>query len=347
MATLRAVPPSVPPSASPPTYEPDEARLFLIPVLIGILRWLEEGITALSGYGIVFALAVGVVDLLTDGGFTAGAGWVDYAYAWAMALGIAGQIVGLSARSSSSFQRGAWLRGLAFTVLVLALAYVEYQAGVIFAYHKTFGTPVVLALGQVGLTQSAFIQFRTGTAVALAVLSGFLRYQPRRTKSVEEIEAENERKTRIAASNARARQAQLGTLFSTVTAAGQSAAQTARSVSAATVAPVAPTGVSDQDGDDDQDERDDDQEDTPLPGTSTGPGRGRRSPEQMDVRRAQMLSQGYPLADLTEKENERVFGSLIEKRRQAQVLDLLGWTADQYETALRGVRRQRQAAGAK
>src|SRR5262249_30335645 len=160
------------PSASHASHADDEeGRLFLIPWLIAILRWGEEAITALSGYGIIFALAVGVVDLLTDGSFSSQAPWVDYAYAWAMALGIAGQIVRLFARSSRSYNQGRWLRGTAFGVLVLALAYVEYQAGIIFAFHKTFGTPVVQSLAQLGLTQDLFIRSRTAVAVALSVLS--------------------------------------------------------------------------------------------------------------------------------------------------------------------------------
>ncbi len=76
-----------------------------------------------------------------------------------------------------------------------------------------------------------------------------------------------------------------------------------------------------------------------------GSARGRRTPEQMDLLRVQMLTAGYPLAELSEKENERVWGSLIEKRRQAQVLALLSWSPAQYDEALKWVRQQRQATG--
>jgi hypothetical protein len=72
---------------------------------------------------------------------------------------------------------------------------------------------------------------------------------------------------------------------------------------------------------------------------------GRRTPEQADVLRAAMLTQGYPLGELSEKENERVFASLVERRRQPQVLTLLHWTPEQYDAAVKQVRRQRQATG--
>lgn len=87
----------------------------------------------------------------------------------------------------------------------------------------------------------------------------------------------------------------------------------------------------------------DDEEDTDA--DEGGSARGRRTPEQMDVLRVQMLTAGYPLAELSEKENERVWGSLIEKRRQSQVLALLSWTPAQYDEALKRVRQQRQATG--
>lgn len=76
-------------------------------------------------------------------------------------------------------------------------------------------------------------------------------------------------------------------------------------------------------------------------------GKGRRSFEQMDLLRARMLSEGYPLAELSDAENERVFQSLAQKRRQPQVLEQLNWDEGRYEAALRQVRMQRQAAGKK
>src|SRR5262249_50188371 len=127
-------------------YEDEDKTLFLIPHLIGVLRWFEELIVALSGWGIVFALGVSVIDLLTDGQLTQAWPWVDYAYAVCFAGAVAGQIVGCASRSSRSFNRGQWLRGLAYGALVALLAVTEYQAGIIFAENKAFGISVITAL---------------------------------------------------------------------------------------------------------------------------------------------------------------------------------------------------------
>jgi hypothetical protein len=65
----------------------------------------------------------------------------------------------------------------------------------------------------------------------------------------------------------------------------------------------------------------------------------------MDQLRAAMLTQGYPLAEVDLRTNEHLFKSLVERRRQAQVLALLGWSAEHYTQALQMVRRQRKATG--
>jgi hypothetical protein len=215
------------------TEEMDETeeKLFLIPYLIGFLRWIEELIVALSGYGIVFALGVGVVDLLTDGSLTSQAPWVDYAYAIAFAAAIAGQIIGLASRSSRSFSRGQWLRGSAYTVLVLLLALTEYQASVIFGFHKAFGIPVSTSLLQLGINASDFIKLRAGVGVFLAVLSGFLRWQPKKRKSLAQIRKENAYNLSVAEERAKVQQATINrgaALFGNAGKAARAALKAAR-----------------------------------------------------------------------------------------------------------------------
>jgi hypothetical protein len=178
--------------------EEDEHPGFLIPWLIAFLRWIEELITAISGYAISFALAIGVMDILSNGQFVAQFGWVDLTYAGAMAAGIVGQLVASSARASRSFSRGEPVKGVGYLVLVFLLAFTEYQAGILFGYHQAFGISVVDSLGALGLGQAGFIQFRTGVAVFLAVLSGFLRYQPAKAKSIAQMRKEAYRKQSIA-----------------------------------------------------------------------------------------------------------------------------------------------------
>jgi hypothetical protein len=61
----------------------------------------------------------------------------------------------------------------------------------------------------------------------------------------------------------------------------------------------------------------------------------------MDTLRAQMLQQGYPLAELRPAENERVWSSLVQRRRTPQVLALLGWNEDELQRAIAQIRTQR------
>lgn len=201
-----------PQQAPPEEMEDSQEKLILIPWLVGFLRWIEELIVALSGYGIVFALGAGVVDLLTDGQLTTQAPWIDYAYAVAFAAAIAGQIIGLSSRSARAFSKKQHWRGVAYFVLVGALAYTEYQASVIFGFHKAFGIPVATSLAQLGIKQSDFIQLRAGVGVFLAVLSGYLRWQPQKRKSIAQLQREADYKRQREAIEAQNRAAGLANL---------------------------------------------------------------------------------------------------------------------------------------
>lgn len=152
---------------------------------------------------------------------------------------------------------------------------------------------------------------------------------------IEEDALEMERKIRLAELQARLEEANAKKNAAkaagavNIVKAGMQAAKTTSSTGAAASTRAPGSGDDEEDADTDE----------------GGTARSRRTPEQMDVLRVQMLAEGYPLAELSEKENERVWGSLIEKRRQAQVLALLSWSSAQYDEALKRVRQQRQAIG--
>jgi hypothetical protein len=235
--------------------EATEERLFLIPQLVGVLRWIEELIVALSGYGIIFALAVGVVDLLTNGELTSQVPWIDYAYAISFAGAIAGQIVGLASRSSRAFSQGHPVRGIAYGVLVILLALTEYQAAVIFGFHKAFGTPVATSLQQLGISESQFIQLRAGVGVFLAVLSGYLRWQPKKAKSLAQLRREAEYKQQVASINAKSRAAGLANLAGFVGNAGKAARAAVEQARQGTLDEGAGVGQADhQDGSGDEED---------------------------------------------------------------------------------------------
>lgn len=198
--------------SQPPPKRPEleeEETFIAIRWLVAVLRVIEDLITAVSGYGIIFALGVGAVDLFTDGQLTSNLPWLDYLYAFALAAGIGGQLIAVASRASRAFHNGNAWAGVGFTLLALVLAFVEYEAAVVYGFHKVFNQPVATSLLQLGISQGSFIQLRSGTSVVLALLSGFLRYQPKVRKSAAEVEAEQEEKRRIQAAIRQTRQAQL------------------------------------------------------------------------------------------------------------------------------------------
>ena len=71
-------------------------------------------------------------------------------------------------------------------------------------------------------------------------------------------------------------------------------------------------------------------------------GRRRRHPTEVDELRARMLLQGFPLPDLTPKENERLFSSLLHRRRLPLVLARAGFDEQDYTYALDRLRQQRR-----
>jgi hypothetical protein len=72
--------------------------------------------------------------------------------------------------------------------------------------------------------------------------------------------------------------------------------------------------------------------------------RQRRSPEEADAVRARMVREGYPLAELSARENEQFWWSLVgrRRRRRPQLLALLRMTETELEWGIERVRRQRR-----
>lgn len=244
---------STPPAAA--EFEDEDIKLIAIPQLVGFLRWIEELVVALSGYGVMVALGIGVIDLLSGANLSDVAA-IPYIYAVSMAVGITGQLIALAARSGKSFNRGQWGRGLAYSVLVAGLAAIEYESGIIFGYHQAFGTSVLSSLAAQGISQSQFIQGRVAVAVVLAVLSGYLRYSPQRRKSLAQLRADDEYKAGLAELDARRRARAIGGLGATLRAG----LQEARNVVARRDSPdVAPTeDISDADSRDNLEDTGDD-----------------------------------------------------------------------------------------
>jgi hypothetical protein len=212
--------------------EQEEERLPLIAALSAGLRWVEELITALSGFALTVALGVGVIDLASGGRLTASDPNIDMVYAVSLAIGVSGQLVGMASRTTRTWRHNKPL-ALFYASITVGLGYVEWLAGVVYAFHQTFGETVAASLANMGIAERDFIGIRTAVAVGLVVLSGSLRYQkPKKKKSVEQIIAENERAARIAESNAKLRQARVANAMGVLSAGGRAAVEAARAAGA-------------------------------------------------------------------------------------------------------------------
>lgn len=67
-----------------------------------------------------------------------------------------------------------------------------------------------------------------------------------------------------------------------------------------------------------QSEEDEQLEESPAAGKAH-----RRTPEEMDALRARLIREGFPLTGLSERENIRIWVTITQKRRYAQMKRLL------------------------
>ena len=70
--------------------------------------------------------------------------------------------------------------------------------------------------------------------------------------------------------------------------------------------------------------------------------RWRRTPEEADALRARMVREGYPLAELSARENEQFWWSLVGRRRRPLLLSLVHMSETELERGIERVRRQRR-----
>ena len=68
--------------------------------------------------------------------------------------------------------------------------------------------------------------------------------------------------------------------------------------------------------------------------------RVRRTPEQADMLRARMLHEGYPLADLSRKDNDYVWVSLTQRRRWRQLQQVTGLSDGQLDAQVKAISAQ-------
>jgi hypothetical protein len=178
-----------PPAYSPSEPEEDNSELPGIKGLSIFFQWVEEIISALSGYILSAALALLSVDTFSNGWLSNNGINVDLFFAFGLTIGITGQLVGMSYRFGRAFRHKKGWEGFFFGVMTAALGYVEYLTATAGAYKSAFNTPIEKSLMDLGINPKDFIDLRLGVAVVLVVLSGVLR--PVRTKK-QSISAEEQ-----------------------------------------------------------------------------------------------------------------------------------------------------------
>src|SRR5579859_1220877 len=161
-----------------------------LPMLAGIasiFRWIEELASILSGPLLTAGLAIALIDLLTDGKLLASQPALLYAWAISQSIGVDAQLVGSAAKAHGAIRaRQPWVV-LGYVVLVGVLAYVAYIASLVFATQEADGITTAAALARLGMDSTSWIIQRSGLAVLLVVLSGFLRYvSPAETSAADE-----------------------------------------------------------------------------------------------------------------------------------------------------------------
>lgn len=189
-----------------------ESELFMLAGLGAIIRWLEELASLLSGPVLTLGLGIALIDLLTDGRLLASVPALLFAWAASQAVGLDAQLVGSSAKLAAALRRRRWLAALGFTLLVVALGAVAYQASAVFAIQQADGISTQTALTRLGMDTATWLLERSALAVFLVVLSGLLRYvaPAKMTVTLEDERAKLERELTLEPLRQRLRATQVG-----------------------------------------------------------------------------------------------------------------------------------------
>lgn len=160
--------------------------------IAGVIHWLEELASLLSGPILTAGLAIALIDLLTDGKLLASAPLLLFVWAASQAVGLDAQLVGAAAKLGAAMRRRAGWAIIGYAVLVVALGIVAFQASNVFATQEASGITTAAALARLGMDSASWLIERSALAVVLVILSGLLRYAAPRKMA---ISLEDERAT--------------------------------------------------------------------------------------------------------------------------------------------------------
>jgi hypothetical protein len=159
-------------------HPPQHAALPLIGAIAGVIRWVEELISLLSGPLLSVGLAVALIDLLTGGSLLRSVPELLYVWGVCQAVGIDAQLVATWDRCRTAIRRHNWAAVAGLVVLGCALGYVGFLSAETFGLQQAFGLSEGDALARLGIDSASWQLQRAVLAVFLVALSGFTRYHP-------------------------------------------------------------------------------------------------------------------------------------------------------------------------
>jgi len=160
-------------------------ELPVLGAIAGVIRWIEELISLLSGPLLTVGLGIALIDLLTGGGLLRSMPELLFAWAVSMAVGIDSQLVATWDRVRMSARRAHWWAVAGYVILGCALGYVGFLSA------EAFGLSESDALARLGIDAESWQLQRAVLAVFLVALSGFTRYHapPRAKQTLEDERA--------------------------------------------------------------------------------------------------------------------------------------------------------------
>jgi hypothetical protein len=170
---------------------PHAPALPLLGAIAGVIRWIEELVSLLSGPLLSVGLAIALIDLLTGGGLLRSFPELLYAWGVCQAVGIDAQLVATWDRCRLALRAGHWWTAIGLVVLGVALGYVGFLSAEAFGLQQAFGLSESDALARLGIDAASWQLQRAILAVFLVALSGFTRYHapPKAKQSLEDERA--------------------------------------------------------------------------------------------------------------------------------------------------------------
>lgn len=153
-----------------------ESELWGLAWIGQFIHWFEELFATLAGPVLTLGLALALIDLLTGGKLLADNPNLLWVWSASQAIGLDAQLVGSAAKLGSAWRGKRWWSAVGWTLLVIPLAYVAYEASAVFAIQQADGLTTLQALEHLGMDAATWILQRSILAVVLVVLSGLLRY---------------------------------------------------------------------------------------------------------------------------------------------------------------------------